>query len=124
MNLKLPHFALKASLVAFCLSACAVPISLPAQAPQSASFIGTVLDTSGAPVEGANVTVTETETGAAASAVTDDQGRYYIQDIAMGTYDHEVEKPGFQRSVHAGIQVARPNQFVVDVILQPSTTQK
>lgn len=118
--MNLPRSFIIAALLMLSVSACTGAQRLHAQAANSASFIGTVLDSSGAPVEGADVSVTNTETGETASAVTDDQGRYYIENIGNGVYDHLVEKEGFEKSLHTGIAVDRPNRFVVNVILQPS----
>src|ERR1700728_2337872 len=56
---------------------------------------GTVMDGSGAIIVGATVTVTNSATGVAYHAATDNLGAYHVTDLPPGTYTMEVSKSGF-----------------------------
>jgi Carboxypeptidase regulatory-like domain len=56
---------------------------------------GTVTDTTGAIVIGANVTLTNPATGLTYHAVSDNLGAYHITDLPPGSYTMEVTKAGF-----------------------------
>ena len=90
---------------------------LPAQTT-TATILGTVMDSSGAVVEGANVVVTNTGTGIPQNVVTDSQGRYTASLLPIGDYKIEFAKPGFQKLMRTGITLTLGSQFVVDAKLQ------
>src|ERR1700734_3058536 len=73
------------------------------QGAGTASISGRVTDASGAAVPSASVVVKNTGTAATQNTVTDDQGRYTVPDLPIGTYDIEASKTGFQNSVRAGV---------------------
>src|SRR5204862_5693611 len=64
------------------------------QASTTASVRGSIQDTSGAVLPGATVTVTNTGTKAAQTAVTDSRGQYLFAALFPGTYDLRVELSG------------------------------
>src|ERR1700730_4929217 len=66
----------------------------------TASIVGTVTDPSGAPINGADVTATDTERGTTWSAKTNDSGSYSILRIPVGSYSVKVGASGFQTSTH------------------------
>src|SRR6266576_949618 len=70
------------------------------------SIAGVVTDPSGAVVQGANVTATNTATGAARSVTTSDAGNYSITSLAPGSYTVSVEKSGFPKVVLTNVQVS------------------
>ena len=86
-------FALRL-LLACCLVA-ASTVSLHAQSTFG-SILGTVRDASGSLLEGAQVTLVNTGTTAARSAVTDAGGNYAFKNIDVGTYKVTIAAPGFQ----------------------------
>jgi len=100
----------------------ALNLSVPSasRAQVSASIKGTVTDPSGAPVPAATVTTTNTETGAARSAITDEAGRYQIVWLAVGQHEVEVSKPGFQDAIRSGIRLVVGQEATVDLKLQVS----
>jgi len=100
----------------------ALNLSVPSasRAQVSASIKGTVTDPSGAPVPAATVTTTNTETGAARSAITDQAGRYQIVWLAVGQYQVGVSKPGFQDAIRSGIRLVVGQEATVDLKLQVS----
>jgi outer membrane receptor protein involved in Fe transport len=89
-----------------------------------ATILGIVTDISSAAIPGAMITVMNTGTGAVRTAATDDQGRYNVPDLDIGTYEVDAEKTGFKRIVHGGIQLTVGSQVVVDAILQVGATEQ
>jgi len=57
---------------------------------------GYVLDSSGAVLQNARVTITHTNTGANTTATTDAQGRWTVDGLPSGDYKAEAEAPGFK----------------------------
>src|SRR5579875_2401283 len=72
----------------------------------SGAISGTVSDSSGAIVSGANVTVKESDTGALRTTVTDSSGRYQVSSLPAGVYEVHVTKQGFSEEVRTGIHLA------------------
>lgn len=70
------------------------------------TIVGNVIDASGAVVPGAEVTATGVETGRIRSTKTNQSGSFTLSDVSPGTYTLEVNASGFQKYVHAGVQVA------------------
>ena len=66
---------------------------------QEASVIGTVVDASKAVVPGVTVTATHIATGVPTVAVSDENGRYRLQNLSPGTYRLQVELTGFSTVV-------------------------
>src|SRR6185312_5454394 len=83
----------------------------------TASILGTVVDSSGATVPGATVTVTSTTTTIAQSAVTDARGRYVVPTLAVGRYDVKAELQGFQTVIQQGVDLTVGSERVVDFTL-------
>jgi len=52
----------------------------------TAAIVGTVTDPSGAPINGASITVTDTERGTVLTARTSDVGAYSVLRVPVGTY--------------------------------------
>jgi len=80
----------------------------------TAAIVGTVTDPSGAPINGASITVTDTERGTVLTARTTDAGSYTVLRVPIGTYTLKVSAPGFQTSSYAAFtlqlnQTARVN---------------
>ena len=92
-------------------------MSAPLFASDGGSLLGTVTDPHGAVVAGATVTVTEATTAVKQSVVTDNRGFYSFQNLAVGTYDVEIDAPGFKPMVHTGVVVNVASKSVVDASL-------
>ena len=60
------------------------------------SVVGTVTDTSGAAVVGADVTATNTATGVSATSKTNSTGEYRFDHLLVGTYRINVKMTGFK----------------------------
>src|SRR5438874_567597 len=69
----------------------------------TAELSGRVTDTSGAVLPGVTVTMTQTDTQATRTAVTDADGTYVISNLPTGPYRLEVSLPGFRSYVQNGI---------------------
>ncbi len=106
----------------------ALIVGLLAIGPASAQFrsgiSGTVMDPNGAVVPGAEVTVTNVQTGVEATATTNESGLYSFPNLVTGTYDLKVTAPGFRTYDQKGITLTL-NQFVrVDVKLELGTVEQ
>jgi len=66
------------------------------RAQAQASLGGLVSDASGAGIAGAAVKITNLETGAERSLMTDDAGRFSAPSLVVGRYEIAASKPGFQ----------------------------
>lgn len=70
------------------------------------SISANVVDQTGAVVPGAQVTVRSKETGAEAATVTNSTGAFKVSLLAIGTYDLEVSKTGFQKLAVSSVEVS------------------
>ena len=76
-----------------------------------ASISGIVTDPSGAPVSGAAITVTNTETSAAEDTRSNQGGAYFTPFLPPGAYRLTVENQGFKRYVHDSIVLQTLEHF-------------
>src|SRR5437899_12373576 len=88
------------------------------------TIAGTVVDSSGAVVSGASVTVRGGDTGNVYKTTTTAEGVYRISDIAIGRYDVTVEVQGFKSSVQKGVQVQINTVAALNITLQPGSVQE
>ena len=86
----------------------------PTHAQTTAQLTGTVQDSTGGVIPGAQVTMTDEATGAARVVATNGQGLYAFPATVPGTYTVKVSAKGFELKeltglvVHAGDQLAIP----------------
>ena len=71
----------------------------------SSSMVGTIIDPANAAVPNAPVTLTNKDTGAINSTVTDSAGLFRFLDLAPGNYSLSVHAPGFKGFTEASITV-------------------
>ena len=83
------------------------------------TILGTVMDTSGAAVSGANVTVKNIDTGLTRVVTTSSDGSYSVPELPIGNYSVTVENGGFKKAVVTGIAVDVSTERRADVTLQP-----
>src|ERR1700730_1370857 len=82
----------------------AVCLSAAVSAQQiTGSIRGTVVDATGAAVQGASVGASQTETGLSRSSLTDRSGGYVLLELPVGHYRLQVEGKGFETYVQQGI---------------------
>jgi len=105
--------------VAALVLALAALITVPplvAQSPNTASMVVTVVDQNGAIVEGANVTVTNTATGAARDAVSGDEGTVTFAGLPLtGEYRVSVKMTGFTAEDVTGLNLRAGETSTVKV---------
>jgi hypothetical protein len=83
----------------------------------TATILGTVTDSTGASIPGANIQVKNVGTGQTTTSQTDAQGRYRVPDVAVGDYEVQASKEGFSALLHKGIRLEVGSQNVVDFSL-------
>src|SRR5580704_15248466 len=89
-----------------------------ALAQGSAQISGTVKDQSGAVLPGVEVTATQTETGIARAAVSNETGLYVLPNLAIGPYRLEAMLPGFRHFAQTGIVLEVNGSPVVNPVLE------
>jgi hypothetical protein len=82
------------------------------------TLAGSVLDSTGAAVSGASITVRGADTGSVYKTVSTSEGTYRISDIAIGRYDVTVEAPGFKSSLQKGVPVQINTVAALNITLQ------
>ena len=82
------------------------------------TITGVVRDSSGGVVPGATVVVTNDDTGAARSVVTDNEGRYETPNLPVGNYSLRGSLQGFQTTNRTGINLTVGRTAVVDLELK------
>jgi hypothetical protein len=85
------------------------------------TIVGTVKDAAGAVVQGATVTVTETEKQTTSTYTTDGEGSYTAPFLIPGTYEVTVEVQGFRKHVRRGVVLQVNQRARVDVSLELGT---
>ena len=83
------------------------------------AVLGRVLDSSGAIVADADVSITRQETRFTRSSKSDSLGNYQFVLLPPGTYDVAVQHSGFKEEVQAGVVVAAGDQIHLDLTLSP-----
>src|SRR5579859_7950327 len=78
---------------------------LPAHAQYRASLQGTVSDSQGAMVPGAQLTLTDNETNRAIEAKSDAEGNIVFNQLPPSTYKLEVKREGFKSKVLDGVHI-------------------
>jgi hypothetical protein len=100
-------------LLAFCLA------TGTARAQNGGSVFGTVGDSTGAVLPGANATLTDPEHGFTRTVTSNSTGGFLFPDVPIGTYTLTVEAPKFQTSVDQGIIVDANQNVKMDIKLSP-----
>ena len=86
--------------------------ALPAETA-TGRIAGAVSDPSGAVVPGSQVRITNLESGAANSTVTDQQGRYAFDNVPAGRYQVSAGSSGFETAVLDNVAVAGGKESTV-----------
>ena len=102
----------------FALFALAVP-NVSAQATGSLS--GSVTDQSGALVPGVSVTVTNKDTNLTRTVTTEENGRWTVSVLPVGTYTVFYEKEGFKKIVSENVAVEASVPRTVEAVLEVGT---
>ena len=81
------------------MMALTISFSANAQSGPSGSLTGAVQDPNGAHLPGVNVTVRNSATGATRTVTTDNEGRWTIPGLSVGTYQITYELAGFKKLI-------------------------
>src|SRR4051812_25137403 len=87
-------------------------------AQATAQISGTVKDQSGAVLPGVEITATQTGTGAARTAVTNETGSFVLPSLPLGPYRVEAGLPGFRTFVQTGIVLQVGSSATVNAVLE------
>src|SRR5688572_27771094 len=79
---------------------------------------GVVQDATGAAIGGADVKVTQTDTGAVRSVMSSEDGTYVLSSLPIGPYRLEVSRAGFTTYVQTGIVLQVATNPTINVSLQ------
>ncbi len=109
------------TLALFVAVATALPLILQAQSFYG-SVVGTVTDSSGAVVPGANVTVTNTGTNIASKVQTDAGGKFSVVNLVPAEYKVTVSKANFKTFERRGIPVQVGSSVRIDAALSVGNT--
>jgi hypothetical protein len=90
----------RAGLVLLLLIGLGVAIRPASAQDVTAGITGTVTDPSGAPLQGANVTATDTERGTVWTAQTNEAGVFNVLRIPVGTYKVTASASGFETATY------------------------
>src|SRR6266851_3035972 len=111
-----------ASLLALVL-AFVVSSSVNVQAQVAGGAIsGTVSDTSGRVIAGAQVSITKVDTGVSRTTSTNEDGTYSAPNLLPGNYELTLSAAGFKTEVRHGVAVTVGSAAVLDLTLQVGRT--
>ncbi len=87
-------------------------------AQATAQISGAAKDQSGAVLPGVEITVTQTDTGIARNAITNETGSYVLPNLPIGPYRLEASLPGFRTFAQTGIVLQVNSSPAVNVTLE------
>ena len=67
------------------------------------TILGTVTDSSGAPVSAASITITEVNKNTTSKVQSDESGSFSVPFLVPGMYTVSAEKPGFKKGVQSNL---------------------
>src|SRR5579871_1797680 len=90
----------------------------------TAQITGTVKDSTGLAVPGAEVKATQTATGGVRTVTSGADGAYIFANLPVGPYQVEVSKDGFSKYIQSGIVLQVDANPTVDIILKVGTVSE
>ena len=97
----------------------AIPLTTAAQTV-TGTLQGTVSDSKGAVVPGADIVIRNMETGQERNLKTGSEGVYVAPFLALGRYTVTASGPGFSKVAQENIQITLNQTLVVNFELNPS----
>ncbi len=79
---------------------------------------GTLVDASGGAVVAAKVVIVNESNGSVRDTQTSATGEYIFLEVPVGTYDIQIDQPGFKKYLHKDVTVELNGVVSVDVVLQ------
>ncbi len=104
--------------IAFCTLLLILGAAAAAFAQDTATFTGTVRDTSGAVVVGAHVTVSNASIGVTRDTVSNNDGEWVTTALPIGAYDITIAATGFKKYSANGVVIRVGQKLRVDVNLE------
>jgi hypothetical protein len=101
-----------------------VPVCNAQSGGATGTIVGTVVDSSGALVVGAKVTITEAATNAAQATTTSGSGTFALTSLKPGGYNVTATAPGFETSSALNVNLVVGSQQRVDLKLVPGATNQ
>ena len=92
-------------------------LSLMAQS-DSARILGDVRDSSGQPLHGATVTISDSQRGATRVLATSSSGEYAVPNLAAGIYTIIAEADGCKTVVRSDIEIQVGQDVRIDFVLE------
>ena len=115
------HTRLAIVVIVLCTVLSVAPLSAQVA---TGSIVGTVSDSSGQVVPGAQVTIREVNRNTTTALVTDRSGVYTAPFLVPGTYAVQVELQGFKTWIRPGIVLQVNDRVRIDVALEVGTVQE
>jgi outer membrane receptor protein involved in Fe transport len=103
---------------------CPLMIGTAAGQSDRGTLAGTILDSSGAVVSQAAITVTGVDTGTVYDAVSGSGGVYRIQDIKVGAYNVKAAATGFKTAERTGVVIQVNTVSALDITMQIGSAQE
>jgi hypothetical protein len=88
------------------------------------AIAGLVLDSSGAAIGGASITLKGVGTGSIYKIQSSSAGDYRVNDLAIGRYDVTVEARGFKTSVQKGVEIQINTVASLNITLEPGDVKE
>src|SRR5271156_4815314 len=88
------------------------------QGVSTSQIKGTVVDQTGLAIPGAEVKLTQTETGLVRTTTADAEGAYLLTNLPVGPYQLEVTKQGFSQYLQTGITLQVASNPTIEVFME------
>jgi hypothetical protein len=98
--------------------------AMPGLRTDRGTLAGTILDSSGAVVSGAAITVTGVNTGTVYNAVSSSSGAYRISEIQPGIYNIKAAGTGFKTAERTGVVVQVNTVSSLDITMPVGDTKE
>jgi len=122
--MKRSNVAFPASIFLLTLLSVMMPLSAPGARAQAVSgtILGSVNDANGAVVSGAQITLTNAQTGLTRVVTSDAGGEYVAPSLPPGAYNISVEMAGFKKLSLSNVQLSVDQKARVDLKLEVGAT--
>lgn len=91
---------------------------------ETASVLGFVRDSSGAPIQGSKVQLISVATGIATAVTSDEQGHFEFTDVHIGQYKIDAGSNGFSETVTDPFTVSVNARQSVNIVLKPGAVDQ
>src|SRR5437660_9552566 len=111
-------------LVEFALTAALLVLTTGAWGQDNASITGTVVDSTGAALQNAQISLTNTATGQGRQVTSNSVGAFLFANVGVGHYKLGASAPGFQKYTKTDIVVNVAQTLVEDIALKIGSTEQ